>query len=82
MLKRSAVVGIAAVASIIVTATAALAESTYPVEATSGSATGGGSTAFTGASGVPFGLVMIASLLVVGTIALFAARRWGARLGG
>lgn len=82
MIKRVATVGIAAGLSIVASATAALAETTYPIAPNSGgSVAGAGGTAFTGASGVPFGMVMVVALMVVGVAALLVARRWGTRFG-
>jgi Zn-dependent protease with chaperone function len=57
-------------------ASMALAQTTYPVAPTSGSVEGAsGSTAFTGASGVPIAMLMAGALLIVGLAALFVARR-------
>jgi hypothetical protein len=73
-----------ALASIVLSAGAALADSTYPppttvVKGASGSR-GDGGTAFTGSTQLPFAMLMIGVLVVAGLTALYIARRRSSRL--
>ena len=82
MRKVTAVVTLA-LASVVLSAGAAMADSTYPptvVKGASGSR-GDGGTAFTGSSQLPFAMLMIAALVVVGATALIVARRRATRFG-
>jgi len=82
MRKVTAVVTLA-LASVVLSAGAAMADSTYPptvVKGASGSQ-GDGGTAFTGSSQLPLAMLMIAVLVVVGATALIVARRRAARFG-
>jgi hypothetical protein len=80
-MKRLAGIMALAAVSLLITATAALADSHYPItDDTSVEGAGGsGGTAFTG-SDVSMAAVAIAALLVIGLTALFVARRRAARL--
>ena len=83
MRKVTAVVTLT-LASVVLSAGAALADSNYPptvVKGASGSK-GDGATAFTGSSQLPFAMLMIAALVVVGATALIVARRRATRFGG
>jgi hypothetical protein len=85
MMKRLASTIVFACAVVVVSASTALASSTYPpssqsVEATSGSRPPGGTTAFTG-SDVSRLVLVIAVLLVVGLATLAIVRRRSRTLG-
>jgi hypothetical protein len=89
MMRRITTVMTLTFASVLVTAGAALAQtSSYPVSPTrttvvkGESGTRGAGTAFTGSSQVPMITLMIVALVVVGVAALFVARRRAARLAG
>ncbi|MFL5791474.1 MAG: hypothetical protein ACJ76A_08210 [Actinomycetota bacterium] len=76
-------------ASLLVTAGAAMAQtSSYPISPSASttvkgaSGTSGGGTAFTGSSQIPVGTLMIVALVVAGVAALFVARRRAARFAG
>lgn len=73
-----------AIGAVIVSAGAALAETTYPPSpSVLGGGGGGGESAFTGAtSDVSIGAILAVSLLLVGLGALLVARRRAARLAG
>jgi len=86
MMRRVTAVLTLTLASLVLSAGAAMAGSTYPppstvVKGASGSR-GDGGTAFTGSTQVPFAMLMIGLLVVVGLTALYAARRRSARLAG
>ncbi|MEP6758532.1 MAG: hypothetical protein ABJB55_05000 [Actinomycetota bacterium] len=86
MKRLTSIVAFAAIA-VIVTAGAALAQtSTYPVSpdpSTSVEGTSGGTgTAFTGSSQVPVGTLLLCLLVVAGATALVVARRRAARFAG
>jgi len=73
-------------ATVVLSAGAAFADSTYPptvVKGANGSRGGaGGGTAFTGSAQLPFAMLMVAILVLVGVAALsavFVARRRAAR---
>jgi hypothetical protein len=79
-MKRLAGIMALAAVTVLMTATAALAD--YPVTddtSVEGAGGGTGGTAFTG-SDVSMAAVAIAALLVVGLTALFVARRHSARV--
>lgn len=80
-MKRLAGTLVLAAVSLLLSATAALADNHYPAtDDTSVEGAGGsGGTAFTG-SDVSMAAVAIAALLVIGMTALFVARRRAARL--
>jgi hypothetical protein len=91
-MKRAAVVLSSALLTVLVTAGTVLAQTTtYPPESPDTSVIGGGGgagnvdnvggTAFTGGD-VSFGAIAFATLLVIGVVALFVARRRAARLAG
>ena len=87
MIKRVTVVLASAAISLVATASAAMAQtSTYPVSphpSTSVEGTsGGGGTAFTGASQIPLSTVLICLLVIAGVTALVVARRRAARFVG
>ena len=89
MMRRIYAVVTLTFASLLVTAGAAMAQtSSYPVSPTpttivkGASGTRGGGTAFTGSSQIPFGTLMIVVLVVAGVAALFVARRRAARFAG
>jgi hypothetical protein len=89
MMRRITTVITLTFASLVVTATAAMAQtSSYPISPTAStvvkgeSGTSGGGTAFTGSSQIPLGTLMIAVLVVAGVAALFVARRRAARFAG
>jgi LPXTG-motif cell wall-anchored protein len=86
-MKRSFGVLLMALATLVVGASAALAQSTYPPEPAATSSTRGGvpvggtpvgGTAFTG-SDVSWMAIVAVTLLVAGIVALFVARRRSAR---
>ena len=85
MIKRlTGMVAFAGIA-VIVTAGAALAQtSTYPVSPQPSTSVEGasGGTAFTGSSQVPVGTLMLCLLVVAGVTALVVARRRAARFAG
>jgi len=73
--------------SLIATASAAVAQTTYPVSpdpSTSVEGTGGGNggTAFTGAAHLPVSTLLICLLVLTGVAALAVARRRAARFVG
>ena len=80
-MKRLTGTLVLAAVSLLLSATAALAQTNYPAtDDTSVEGAGGsGGTAFTG-SDVSMAAVAIAALLVIGLTALFVARRRAARL--
>jgi len=83
-MRKVTAVLILTLASVVLSAGAAMADSNYPptvVKGASGSK-GDGGTAFTGASQLPFAMLMIAALVVVGATALIVARRRATRLEG
>ncbi len=89
MMRRISAVVTLTFASLLVTAGAAMAQtSSYPVSPSpttivkGASGTRGGGTAFTGSSQIPFGTLMIVVLVVAGVAALFVARRRAARFAG
>lgn len=85
MFKRLSGMAMLAVATVVVTAGSALAETTtYPVNPSSGSSVegAGGGTAFTGSSQVPLGALMVLVFVALGVTALLVARRRAARLAG
>jgi len=89
MMRRIYAVVTLTFASLLVTAGAAMAQtSSYPVTPSpttmvkGASGTRGGGTAFTGSSQIPFGTLMIVVLVVAGVAALFVARRRAARFAG
>jgi len=89
MMRRIYAVVTLTFASLLVTAGAAMAQtSSYPVAPSpttmvkGASGTRGGGTAFTGSSQIPFGTLMIVVLVVAGVAALFVARRRAARFAG
>jgi hypothetical protein len=84
MMRRITAIATLALASVVLSAGAAFADSTYPppstvVKGASGSR-GDGGTAFTGSTQLPLALVMVGVLVVVGLTALYVARRRSARL--
>ena len=86
MMRRVTAVMTLTLASVVLSAGAALADSTYPppstvVKGASGSR-GDGGTAFTGSTQLPFAMLMVAVLVVAGLTALYVARRRSARLAG
>jgi hypothetical protein len=88
MMRRISTVITLTVASLVVTATAAMAQtSSYPISPTASTVVKGesgtsGGTAFTGSSQIPLGTLMIVALVVAGVAALFVARRRAARFAG
>jgi len=89
MMRRISAVVTLTFASLLVTAGAAMAQtSSYPVSPSpttivkGASGARGGGTAFTGSSQIPFGTLMIVVLVVAGVAALFVARRRAARFAG
>jgi hypothetical protein len=89
MMRRISTVITLTLATLVVSATAALAQtSTYPITPTPStvvkgeSGTSGGGTAFTGSSQIPLGTLMIVALVLAGVAALFVARRRAARFAG
>jgi hypothetical protein len=89
MMRRISAVVTLTFASLLVTAGAAMAQtSSYPVTPSpttvvkGASGTRGGGTAFTGSSQIPFVTLMIVALVVAGVAALFVARRRAARFAG
>jgi hypothetical protein len=89
MMKRLTSVVAMAVFTVMATAAAAIAETTYPIKPTSSTVVrgasgtrGGSGTAFTGSSFIPVGTLLVAALLVIGLAALYAARRRSVRLAG
>ena len=82
MRKVTAVVTLA-LASVVLSAGAAMADSTYPPTVVKGAngSQGDGGTAFTGSSQLPLAMLMIAVLVVVGATALIVARRRATRFG-
>jgi hypothetical protein len=88
MMRRISAVVTLTFASLLVTAGAAMAQSSYPVTPSpttvvkGASGTRGGGTAFTGSSQIPFATLMIVALVVAGVAALFVARRRAARFAG
>jgi LPXTG-motif cell wall-anchored protein len=89
MMRRISAVVTLTFASLLVTAGAAMAQtSSYPVSPSpttivkGASGTRGGGTAFTGSSQIPFLTLMIVALVVAGVAALFVARRRAARFAG
>ena len=86
MMRRVTAVMTLTLASIVLTAGAALAGTgTYPppvsVKGASGTR-GDGGTAFTGSTQLPFAMLMVGVLVVVGLTALYVARRRSARCAG
>ena len=87
MMRRVSTVMALTLVSLVVTAGAAMAQtSTYPppstgVKGASGTS-GGGATAFTGSSQISIGTLMIGALVIAGLTALFVARRRAARFAG
>lgn len=80
-MKRMFGVLVTALATMVVTAGTALAQTTYPptpTETTSVAGGGGSNTAFTGSDASLVAVIAVA-LLVVGLAALFVARRRSAR---
>jgi hypothetical protein len=88
MMRRISTVITLTFASLVVTATAAMAQtSSYPISPTASTVVKGesgtsGGTAFTGSSQIPLGTLMIVALVVAGVAALFVARRRAARFAG
>ena len=87
MIKRATTVVMLAAFTLVVSATAALAQtSTYPVSPTRSTsvegAGGSNGTAFTGSSQIPLGTLMIVAFVVIGLTALLVARRRAARFAG
>ena len=86
MMRRITAVTTLAFASIVLSAGAALAGSTYPPPSTAVEAAGGsrgdGGTAFTGSTQLPFAMLMVAVLVIAGLTALYVARRRSTRLAG
>ena len=86
MMRRVTAVMTLTLVSLVVTAGAAMAQtSTYPppvsVKGASGT-DGGGATAFTGSSQISVGTLMVVALVIAGLTALFVARRRAARFAG
>lgn len=81
MIRRITAVMTLTLASLVLSAGAAMADSTYPptvVKGANGSKGGGGSTAFTGSTQLPVAMLMATVLVVAGLTALsvvFVARR-------
>ena len=90
MMRRISTVIALTFASLVATATAAMAQtsSSYPITPSpstvvkGASGTSGGGTAFTGSSQIPLGTLMIVVLVLAGVAALFVARRRAARFAG
>ena len=88
MMRRISTVITLTFASLVVTATAAMAQtSSYPISPTASTVVKGesgtnGGTAFTGSSQIPLGTLMIVVLVLAGVAALFVARRRAARFAG
>jgi hypothetical protein len=89
MIRKVTTVVTLTFAAVLVTAGAAMAQtSSYPVSPSpstvvkGASGTSGGGTAFTGSSQIPVGTLMIVALVVAGVAALFVARRRAARFAG
>jgi hypothetical protein len=88
MMRRISTVITLTFASLVVTATAAMAQtSSYPISPTASTVVKGesgtsGGTAFTGSSQIPLGTLIIVALVVAGVAALFVARRRAARFAG
>ena len=89
MIRRISAVVTLTFASLLVTAGAAMAQtSSYPVKPSPTtvvkgvSGTRGGGTAFTGSTQIPFATLMIVALVVAGVAALLVARRRAARFAG
>ena len=88
MMRRISTVITLTFASLVVTATAAMAQtSSYPISPTASTVVKGesgtnGGTAFTGSSQIPLGTLMIVALVLAGVAALFVARRRAARFAG
>jgi hypothetical protein len=86
MIRRATSIAALAFLTVVLTAAAAMAQtSSYPVSPSpttsvkgiSGSR--GGGTAFTGSSQIPVGTLLLVALVVFGLSALFVARRRAAR---
>ena len=83
MMRRATAVMTLTLVSLVLTAGAALAQSSsYPppvsVKGASGTR-GDGPTAFTGSSQISFATLMVVALVIAGLTALFVARRRAAR---
>jgi hypothetical protein len=85
MMRRITALMTLTLATVVLSAGAALADSTYPptvVKGANGSRGTGDGTAFTGSAQLPFAMLMVAILVLVGVAALsavFVARRRAAR---
>ncbi len=77
MMRRFTAVMTLALASIVLSAGAALADATYPPTVVKGAngSRGDGGTAFTGSTQLPFAMLMVGVLVIAGVTALYIARR-------
>ena len=83
-MRRITAVMTLTLASVVLSAGAAMAESTYPPTAVKGASgtRGDGGTAFTGSTQLPFAILMVGVLVIAGLTALYVARRRSARFAG
>src|SRR5262245_3301104 len=86
MMRRITTVMALTLSSVVLTAGAAMAQtSSYPIAPSTvvkGESGTDGGTAFTGSSQIPLGTLMIVALVAAGVAALFVARRRAARFAG